>query len=75
MAYIKYTGIFSHCIMFIIYSGISDGHIISCKLSHLRAKSNMFIRKRSVLHYTIFELSANVAKIEKPCCQGLSFPY
>ena len=53
MANIKYTGIFSYGGMFIINSGVADGHIVSGKLSHFSTKSNVFVCKWSVLHYNI----------------------
>ena len=50
VAYIKDTCIFSYRFMFLIYSGIVDGHIVSGKRCHLCAKRNVKVCKWSILH-------------------------
>jgi len=41
MAYIKYTNIAAHGLVFIIDASIGDGHVVACKLGHFSAKCLM----------------------------------
>ncbi len=53
MTYIKYPSISANCRVFIINSGVTDRHVVTCKLSHLCAKIYVLLSKGGILHLII----------------------
>jgi hypothetical protein len=47
MAHVKYTGIVPDGVMFIIDTGIRDGHIVTGEFGHFGSQGLVLVRERS----------------------------
>jgi hypothetical protein len=57
MAHIENTGIVSYCVVFVVDSGIGDGHVIASEFGHPGAECNMFCCEGSWFHMSIYVLA------------------